>query len=38
MLHNKTQWQKEPGKTTEETPGCIRIEKAKNWPNSITAT
>jgi hypothetical protein len=37
-LDNKTKWQKEPAKTTEETPGCIRLEQANKWPNSIIAT
>jgi hypothetical protein len=31
-------WQKEPGKTTEQTSGCVRPGWVKQWLNSMSAT
>jgi hypothetical protein len=36
ILHPKRQ--KKPNKSTEETSGCVRPERVKEWPNSLIAT
>jgi hypothetical protein len=38
LIKTTPQKQKEPKKTIEETPGCVRPEWVNKWPSSLIIT